>query len=211
MTIRSSIALLFIAVILGAFIGRAIPFDPPNYQAASNASLAPSVATPASYNCKAERAELDSTKTQLAICMAFDTPVPEPEASGASGPSKPTDPRQEIKENRRLLKVYPEAVIVQHPNGRTGVYKPDEWPIDGDGVIVARKLSSGDIAWYSGPDAGPRSDPAAFKTFSASPDFVEPMIETAPDGTIMVNGEPADDEVQRIFGGKLKAEQGEAP
>lgn len=211
MTIRSSIAIIFIAAIIGAFIGGAIPYNTPNPQAASSAPLAPSVATPAGYNCKAERAELASTKTQLVICMAFDSRVPEPEASGASGPSKPTDPRQEIKENRRLLRVYPEAVIVQHPDGRTGVYKPDEWPIDGNGVIVARKLTSGDIAWYSGPDAGPRSDPGAFKTFSASPDFVEPIIETTPDGTIMVNGEPADQEVQRIFGGKLKAMQGEAP
>jgi hypothetical protein len=116
----------------------------------------------------------------------------------------------EIKRNRKLLKTYPEAVIVQHFDGRTGIYKPDEWPIDGDGIIVARKLPSGDIAWYAGPNAGSRSDPAAFRVPPAPSDLVEPIIETAPDGTIMINGKPADNAVQRMFGGKVQPEQGEA-
>ncbi|WP_437293034.1 hypothetical protein [Sorangium sp. So ce426] len=216
MTIRSSVALILIAGVVGVFIGRAVPHDAPNAQAAPSTSSAPSAATPAGHDCKAERAEVASTKAQLAICMAFDTRFFEAEPSGVPELSEPTDPQrrsraEEIQRNRKLLKTYPEAVIVQHHDGRTGVYRSDEWPIDGDGVIVARKLPSGDIGWYSGPDAGPRSDPAAFHIFSASSDFMEPIIETAPDGTIMVNGEPADPVVQRMVGGRVKPKQGDAP
>jgi hypothetical protein len=108
------------------------------------------------------------------------------------------------------LDSYSEAVIVQHFDGRTGVYKPDEWPIDGDGIIIARKLPSGDIAWYAGPDAGPRSDPAAFRIPPAR-DIDEVVIDRAPDGTITINGKPADNAVQRMFGGKVRPEQEDAP
>jgi hypothetical protein len=219
MTIRSSILLLLIAGIVGAFIGRAMPDDAPDAgdapgsQAVPIAFSAPSVAMPTDQSCKAERVELASTKTQLAICKAFNTDdYPEAIPSGVP----PTDPQRmardgrEIRRNRKRLDSYTEAVIVQHFDGRTGVYKPDEWPIDGDGIIIARKLPSGDMAWYGGPDAGPRSDPAAFRVPPA-PEIEELIIERAPDGTIMLNGEPADNAVQRMFGGKVRPEQEEAP
>lgn len=215
MTIHSSIALILIAGIVGAFVGRAVPRNVPNSHTAPN--LIPSVPSSTADRCNALRTALASTKTQLAICTAFNVGDSDTKTPSDLSAVPPTDPQriardaQEIRQNRKLLKTYSEAVIVQHSDGRTGVYRPDEWPIDGDGVIVARKLASGDIAWYSGPDAGPRSDPAAFQTLTASPDFVEPIIETAPDGTILVNGEPADNTVQRMFGGKVKPEQEEAP
>jgi hypothetical protein len=201
---------------MGALIGRVVPRDARKTQSEPIASSAPSVATHADHSCIAERAELSSIKTQLAICMAFDprkinadpkTPTSVP----PTAPQHTARDADEIKRNRKLLRTYPEAVIVQHVDGRTGVYRPHEWPIDGDGIIVARKLSGGEIAWYAGPDAGPRSDPSAFQPSSTSADFVAPVIERAPDGTIMVNGEPADDAVQRMFGGKVRPEQGDVP
>lgn len=214
MTVRSSIVLILIAGIVGAFIGVAMPGAAPDVQAVPSAVSAPFVAMPAGQSCNAERADLASTKTQLAICKAYDMRVPEPEPSSAPE-FEPTDPislsrSEEVRRNRKRLDSYSEAVIVQHVDGRTGVYKPDEWPIDGDGIIIARKLPSGDMAWYAGPDAGPRSDPAAFRV-SPAPDIEEAIIERAPDGTIMINGEPADNAVQRMFGGKVGPEQDEAP
>jgi len=77
------------------------------------------------------------------------------------------------------------------------VYKPDEWPSDGAGQIVARKFLDGHIGWYAGPDAGPRSDPAAFQPRG-------PAMVYQPDGTITVNGVEADTAVQKMFGGKVR-------
>lgn len=217
MTLRSSVALIVIAGVVGALVGLTLLRNRPNVQASSSPSSAPSSVTPAGHSCQAERSELALIKTQLAICMAFDARVPEAEPSGNPQASEPnpsefeaTDPlrvsrAEEIRRNRKLLKTYSEAVIVQHSDGRTGVYRPDEWHSDRDGVIVARKFPSGDIGWYSGPSAGPRSDPAAFHTSADSSDFVEPIIETASDGTILVNGEPADPVVQRMFGRNVKS------
>jgi hypothetical protein len=130
-----------------------------------------------------------------------------PERSEADAPGfEHVDPQQtpnaaEIRRNRELLDSYSEAVIVQHPDGTTGVYKPDEWPIDGDGVIVARKLPGGEIGWYAGPDAGPRSDPAAFRQVDL-PKIVPPVIVREPDGTLTVNGKPGAPALQRMFPGK---------
>jgi hypothetical protein len=210
MTIRGSLLLMLIAAMVGAFVGRAMPGDGPNAEAVPIAFSAPSVATPADQSCKVERSEIVSTETQLAICKAFNAEVyPEAIPSGVSA-ADPAGDASEIRQTRRRLDSYSEAVIVQHFDGRTGVYKPDEWPIDGDGIIVARKLPSGDIAWYAGPDAGPRSDPAAFQVPPAR-DIGEAIIDRAPDGTIMINGTPADNAVQRMFGGKVRPEQEDAP
>ncbi|WP_438018108.1 hypothetical protein WMF18_03065 [Sorangium sp. So ce315] len=109
---------------------------------------------------------------------------------------------EEIRRNRQLLDSYPEAVIVRHHDGSTGIYKPDEWPSDGDGEIVARKLPSGEIGWYAGPDAGPRSDPAAFRP-SEPPTIPSTTWGRAPDGTITIDGKPAPAELQRMFGGSV--------
>ena len=210
MTIRGSILLMLIAGMVGAFIGRAMPGSAPNAEAVPIAFFAPSIATPADQRCEVERSEISSTKTQLAICKAFNTEVyPEAKPSGVSA-ADPAGDASEIRQRRRRLDSYSEAVIVQHFDGRTGVYKPDEWPIDGDGIIIARKLPSGDIAWYAGPDAGPRSDPAAFRIPPAR-DIDEVVIDRAPDGTITINGKPADNAVQRMFGGKVRPEQEDAP
>jgi len=223
MKIHSSVAIILIAGIVGAVIGRTLLRNGPSAQPALSASSAPEAVTPAVHGCQTARSELALTRTQLAICMAFDTRASETEPSGVPQVSEPEPskfestglPRisraEEIRQNRKLLKTYSEAVIVQLDDGRTGVYRPDEWSIDGDGVIVARKLPSGDIGWYSGPTAGPRSDPAAFRTFPDSSDVVEPIVETAPDGTILVNGEPADPVVQRMFGRNAKPTQGGGP
>jgi hypothetical protein len=226
MTLRSCLVLALIAGVVGAFIGRALPRDAPSTQPTPSASSASSAAEPAGRRCQTERAELASTKAHLAICMAFGTRAPETEPSGvpeAPEPSppelEPTDPQrmssaEEIQHNRKLLDSYSEAVIVQHYDGRTGVYKPDEWPIDGDGYIVARKLPSGELGWYAGPDAGPRSDPAAFRP-SNPPNTPLPTMRREADGTITIGGKPASPGVQFMFGGKTdepaKPQQGDAP
>jgi hypothetical protein len=145
--------------------------------------------------------------------MAFVERGPKTEPSDVRARSEPdapelesADPQHtpsaaEIRRNRELLDSYSEAVIVQHPDGTTGVYKPDEWPIDGDGLIVARKLPSGNIGWYAGPDAGPRSDPAAFRQLDL-PKIAPPVIVREPDGTLTVNGKPGAPALQRMFPGK---------
>jgi hypothetical protein len=211
MTARICLVLALLAGVVGAFIGRAMPRDAPSSQATPSASSAPSTAEPAGRSCKPERAELASSKAHLAICMAFAARAPETEPSGVPEPDapelKPTDAQrisssEEIRRNRKRLDSYPEAVIVQHDDGRTGVYLPDEWPIDGDGVIIARKLPSGELGWYAGPDAGPRSDPAAFRP-SDPPNIPSVTWGREPDGTITVNGKPASPGVQRMFGGKV--------
>jgi hypothetical protein len=214
MTLRRCFVFALIAGVAGAFIGRAFSRDPPSIQAAPTTSSAHLVAAHADRNCKAERADLAATKAQLDICIAFRARVPETKPSGASEPSEPDRPEEtdslgahlqsaeEILQNRELLDRYPEAVIVQHHDGTTGVYKPDEWPIDGDGVIVARKLPDGTLGWYAGPDAGPRSDPAAFRPWHP-PIGPRPVWGRDPDGTITINGKPASPSVQFIFGGKI--------
>ncbi|WP_437672439.1 hypothetical protein [Sorangium sp. So ce131] len=215
MTLRRCLAFALIAGITGAFIGRAFPHDAPSVQAAPSASSVDLAGAPADRACEAERADFAATKAQLDICMAFRARVPEanpsgapellrpdhPAESGALGPRLPSP--EEIRRNRELLDSYPEAVIVQHHDGTTGVYKPDEWPIDGDGVIVARKLPDGTLGWYAGPDAGPRSDPAAFRPWEPQINPL-PVWRRAPDGTIMIDGKPASPSVQFMFGGKTE-------
>jgi hypothetical protein len=215
MIVRRCFVFALIAGVAGAFIGRASPHGAPSVQAAPSASTANRVAAPAGRGCKEERADLASTKAQLAICMAFRTPEPEAVPSGIAEGVPPEHPEykrskvrlpsvEESERNRELLDSYSEAVIVQHRDGRAGIYKPDEWPIDGDsdGYIVARKLPSGKIGWYAGPDAGPRSDPAAFRV-PDPPNIQRSVWGVEPDGTITINGKPASPSVQFIFGGKI--------
>jgi hypothetical protein len=83
-----------------------------------------------------------------------------------------------------------------------GVYRPEDWPVDGEGTIVARKRPDGKMAWYAGPNAGPRSDPNAFRVAdpAAAPSVVWDQL---PDGTITINGEVAHPNVQKMFGGRV--------
>ncbi|WP_437736410.1 hypothetical protein [Sorangium sp. So ce1335] len=219
MTMRSSILVALLAGIAGVFIGRAMPRGTSVAEAHDSASpsssteaSSPAAAAPTREGCRAERTELASTKAQLAICMAFVAPVRKTEPSSVPERSErdtpeldPVDPQRaptaaEIRRNRELLDSYTEAVIVQLPDGTTGVYKPEEWPTDGDGVIVARKLPSGQIGWYAGPEAGPRSDPAAFRRLEL-PEVAPPTIVRGADGTLTVNGKPGGPALQRMFPG----------
>ncbi|WP_437594794.1 hypothetical protein [Sorangium sp. So ce1000] len=213
MTFRNFFALALIACVAGAFIGRAMPRDALSAPPDRSASSAPSAAVPAGDGCDADRSELKSIRAQLAICMIFNTRGREAEPSGSSEaaepahPEEPIDPQsmpgtEEIRRNRKLLDSYPEAVIVRHNDGSTGIYRPDEWPVDGDGEIIARKLQSGEIGWYAGPSAGPRSDPAAFRP--SDPPEIPPITwGREADGTITINGKRAPPQVQRMFGGKV--------
>lgn len=213
MTIRGCLLFALIAGVAGAFIGWVSMRDAPGAQAFPSASSPRSTAAPPGRDCREERADLASTKAKLDICMTLRARVPEAESSDIVEPSEadppesqPFDQRmskvEEIRRNRRLLDSYSEAVIVQHDDGRTGVYKPDEWPDDGDGYIVARKLPSGRLGVYAGPDAGPRTDPDAFRPWDP-PIPPRPVWNREPDGTITINGKPASPGVQFMFGGKI--------
>lgn len=213
MTIRRCLVFALLAGFVGAFVGRAVRRDALGAQAAPSASSAPLAATTHDESCKPERAALASTRVKLAMCIARGTwaldaePSSAPERAEPDLPADAFDPRgasrvEEIRRNRALFDDYPEAVIVQHHDGTTGVYKPDEWPDDGDGVIIARKLPGGRIGFYAGPEAGPRSDPAAFRP-SEPAQVPATRWEVEPDGTITIDGRPAPPEVQRMFGGKV--------
>jgi hypothetical protein len=139
--------------------------------------------------------------------------VPETKPSGVPEVAKPDrpeaeslDPRLPSAEDRQAYREFMDGdsgtVLVRHFDGTIGVYNPDEWPIDGDGTIIARKLPSERIGWYAGPDAGPRSDPAAFQPWDP---VVGPLPAWGrePDGTITIGGKPAPPSVQFMFGGKV--------
>ena len=207
MTTQRSIALALTTGVFGIFVGHFLPRGASKTEVIANTISTPPAQAPTSHDCKAERVELSSIKAQLAICKAYLTRASEAAPSTAydaeAAPLKPgSDSRNisftnEVEERRRLLDIYPEAVIVHQSDGKIRVYKPDEWPSDGAGQIVARKFSDGHIGWYAGPDAGPRSDPAAFQPRG-------PAMVYQPDGTITLNGVEADTAVQKMFGGKVR-------
>jgi hypothetical protein len=160
---RRPLLLAVAGVVVAIIIGRVLPrFTAP---AASAPSVAP--ASSARWLAAAERG------------TSF-TPLP-PALPKAAPSVEPSDNPQEAfvdrafaatrKENEALAQ-YQEAVIVQRPDGTTGVYRPEEW---GDSEhIIARKFPDGSLGYYAGLDAGPRSDPAA---------FVPPHDEIEADGT----------------------------
>jgi hypothetical protein len=206
MTIHRSLALAIIAStgIVGSFIGRAVPRDAPSTQTVLSESMAPSAAAPVDHDCEAERAELASAKAQLAICTAFITRAPETAPSDVSEVSKPAPPETEspeIRRNREILEGDSEAVIIRRTDGTIGIYKPEEWPIDGDGLIIGRKFSDGKLGWYGRPVAGTPSDPDAPRR--NPPMFVGSSIKLQPDGTITMHGKPAPPSVLRMLGGKV--------
>lgn len=204
----TAVALIAAAGIAGAVVERLVPRDAPSAQAARSASPAPPATGPAGEGCEAERTELASTKARLAFCLALGArnpgspPSEAPEKSDLDHPSDIESPiAAEIRRNRERLDSLSEAVIVQHADGSVGYYQPDEWPIDGDGLIIGRKFPSGQVGWYAGPDAGPRSDPAAFRrpesTIILAPNFVRES-----DGSIRVRRD-APPAVKRMFGEKV--------
>lgn len=212
MTLRTCIVFALIASAAGAVIGRAAWRDAPSLRGAPSAPSANSEAAPAGRDCKDERAVLASTKAQLAICMALRTAQPEAAPSGAAEEAPPDLPGSKLSdahlagaEERQTWRKFVDSdsgtILVRHVDGTLGVYEPDEWPNDGDGVVVARKLSSERIGWYAGPDAGPRSDPDAFLPWNP-PIPPRPAWGREPDGTITINGKPASPGVQFMFGGK---------
>jgi hypothetical protein len=155
------LALVIIAVagIGGAFVGRATRSDAPRVQANASVSPAPSSTTPVDDECEAERTALTSINAQLATCLAIKTASPEAAPPGApetAPPSAPETPEsrlqatlaEEIRIYQERLESLSEAVIVRHSSGMVRVYKPEEWPSDGDGVIIGRKFKDGHIERY---------------------------------------------------------------
>lgn len=184
------LALALMAGVAGALVARAVPGDhEPTIGPVSSPSPAQSQAAPA---CEAQRAELSSARLKLALCLTMHTQSPsvQPELSApaASDPHEFESP--DIKRNRELLEGDSEAVIVRRPDGTIGFYASDEWPSNGDGIILGRKFSDGSIGWYSRPHAG-AGGRAMFRGSS---------IEIEPDGRITVRGKRAPPWVMRMLG-----------
>lgn len=194
MTIHRSlvIVLALIVGILGAFIARAVHRNTSSPRPVTSALSAPSDTAPVVDACNAERAELASIKLQLAVCMAISKRPPKavppdvPEASTHDPSESP-----EITRNRELLENDSEAVIVRRTDGTIAVYKPEEWPSDGDGLIIGRKFPDGTFGWYGRPTAHGRL------MIRGS------LIKLKPDGTLWQLGKPAPPSVIRRLGGKV--------
>ena len=205
MTIPRSIvlALSLIAGVVGALVARAVPSnDGPGSPLITPASSVPSDAARLFNECNAERTELASAKLQLAVCMAVSMPAPmatAPDVPEASAPDPSESP--EIKRNRELLDSDSEVVIVRRTDGTIGIYKPDEWPPEGDGVIIGRKFPDGEFGWYSKPIAGSRATEGRMM-------FRGTSIDIEPDGRITVRGKPAPASVIRMLGGKVDEPDG---
>lgn len=190
------LACALIAGILSALIARVAPRDDdPSARPATSASAARSDAAPVVANeCSAERTELASIRVRLAVCIAMGIRAPKadsPEFSEASTPDPSESP--ETRRNRELLNGDSEAVIVRRADGTIGVYKPDEWPANGAGLVIGRKLPGGGIGWYSRPVAGTERR-VLFRGTS---------IELEPDGRLTVRGKPAPSWVVRMLGGEV--------
>lgn len=207
MTIHRSLALALalIAGVGGALIGRAVPRSEPSAQTSASASPTSSNIAPTSHGCNAERAELASTRAQLAVCMAINMRPSKAAPSAAPEASAPDPQNSEspvIRRNRELLEGDSEVVIVRRSDGTIGIYKADEWPSNGDGRIIGRKFPNGQIGWYSAPaasspadpDAGPQPNPPMFRGTS---------IDIGPDGRLTVRGKPAPPWVERMLGGRV--------
>jgi len=102
----------------------------------------------------------------------------------------------EIRRNREHLESDSEAVIVRRADGTIGVYKPDEWPSDGDGVIIGKKFPDGDFGWYGRQTAHGRMMSRGMG------------IKLRPDGTITWLGKPAPPSVLRRLGFKVDEPDG---
>jgi hypothetical protein len=208
-------ALMLISCGSGVLLGRALPRDPAR-DARPVAGTAPSVTFHPGRqpSCDLMRAELAQTKAELAFCMAFaphDLPVEPPadtavEAQGAPPAETAEETPEEyakrdaarVHRNMDALKMPGELIIVRHADHTVGIYPADQ-QIDG-AIIVARRLPSGEIAYYD-PDAGPRTDPSAFRVPPPGSPLAPPKMEVGPDGLIYINGKLAHPAVQKFFGG----------
>lgn len=196
MPIRNSLALvLALAVgIAGVLLGRTtVSHDAPRAEVEAPRPPSPQAAPLDDRECTVEHAELAATKAQLAHCVAGAKEPPETDTPTAADEEAEAAAVRDRK-NREVLRNNTEVVIVRRADGTTNIYLPDE-PIP-DGIIVARRLPNGEMVRYAGPDAGPRSDPAAFSPAAPGSRLAPAATERAEDGTIMVNEEPGAPVVQ---------------
>jgi hypothetical protein len=133
--------------------------------------------------------------------MAYDRPAEShaaDEAGDALTPAQQLEAEEveSVRRFRQVLREHKEVVIVRRADNTVDAFPVGE-PIP-DGIIVARRLPSGEMGWYTG--SGSREDPASFRPAQRG-SALAPVIERAPDGTIMVNGKPGSPAVQDMFGG----------
>jgi hypothetical protein len=188
---RSHVVLALVAGVAGLLAGRAMPHAP-----APTANTTPTAPPTAPAQCRPERAQLASTRAQLAICMAYRAPSTDAEPVSSASPEPPAHPipaheslaqgmarlasDPDARKFGDRLVSYPEAVLVRKADGTQGIYRPDEHSADSDDVY-ARKLPDGHIIYYLGPDAGPRSDPDAWGS-------LRDLADLSPDGQTVVSG-----------------------
>jgi len=171
--VNQSFLLALTAGVVGIIVGRALPRGAPSPPGTIASAVPTSLAT-APPDCNADRAQLASTRTQLAICMAYR--LPPAEAKPAS--SSPAQPAASASASPQAALVHPgqasvlamltaaeslphvEFVIVQHKDGTIRGYRTEDWLANrDDGQIIARE-SPGRAGYYvvgGGPDAGPVS------------------------------------------------------
>jgi hypothetical protein len=201
MNLRGSLAFALLTGVAGVFVGRYVPArepspKPPRTGAVMVESIyAPSTAqaTP----CKADRAELASTKAELAICMAYGAPPSPPERDSLT--DSELEEAERVRRDIEVLQAHTEVVIVRRADHTTSIYPVGE-PIP-DGIIVARRFRNGEVGWYVG--SGSRDDPASFRPAPpGSP--LEPVIERGQDGKLYVNGKLGAPGLQHMFPGTKK-------
>ena len=182
---RSHLVLALATGIVGLVAGRLLPRGAPSPVVGSATSAASAVAL----ECTTERAQLASTRTQLAICMAYRAepePELEPGSPSSEAPAAAAPPEglagfaawAQARKPHERLENYPEAVLVRRADGTRAIYRPNEHSSDSDDVY-ARKAIDGTITYYLGPDAGPRSDPDAWGSLRDL---------AGPDGTVVMGG-----------------------
>jgi hypothetical protein len=107
--------------------------------------------------------------------MAYDQPT---EAHAADEAAEALSPAQQleaeeverVRRYRQVLREHKEVVIVRRADQTTEAYPVGD-PIP-DGIIVARRLPNGEMAWYTG--SGSREDPASFRPVDTS--FLKPPV-----------------------------------
>lgn len=147
---RRALILSLAAGIVGVILGRALPHETPGASAVPGTASSPPAAMPP-LDCKAERAELTTTRARLAICMAYCPTAVAPEPTVATAPEPTERLAPALAELMRQTR-YTEVVYVRRHDGTVRAYRAAEWSPDGSEQIFARSLPDGRIV---GPDGEP--------------------------------------------------------
>jgi hypothetical protein len=156
-------ALLVPGFIAGLAVGAigALRWHPPATPQQSERAIVAAQAPPPR-DCTAE---LNTARVKLAICMAYQ-PQSEARQPGEISPAQQWEAEEveSVRRYQKVLREHKEVVVVQRADNSIDAFPVGE-PIP-DGIIVGRRLSSGEMGWYTG--SGSREDPASFLPFDRS-------------------------------------------